>query len=126
MACAPINIPESLTHLSFECPTKNIEPRKRMSKKVMDIYRAYNEAQDNKKDRIITNYSKMDDRFAKLFTFPSLKMRAEERANIHKYVADYILTTRKDIIEQRYNKGGCMKFNKKDYIEEWNENIINE
>ena len=80
-----------------------------MIKQVLNICRKYNQAQKDERSKIETNYNQDEDKYAKLFLYPSHKLDAEERAKIHKEVIKYIMATRSDLIWHRYNKGGMQK-----------------
>ena len=90
-----------------------------MIKKVMKIYKDYNNEQKKDEDKIDTEYEYKDDKCTKLFMFLSHKLTAENRGNVHKHVINYLLKTRKDLYMERYQKGGCIKMDHCYYKEKW-------
>ena len=55
----------------------------------------------------------------KLYLYPSSTIKPEHRANIYKEIIKYIMITRRDLITQRYAKGGCMKVGRGEYKIKW-------
>ena len=114
--CEQIQDPETITHLLFKCPNEHYQQeRKQMINQVQDVYDKYYKNTTKKEDKIILHDIESDDDYARYFLYPPLKMTLQHRLDMHKAVITYIKRTRNDLIQERYAKGGCMKFDVRGY-----------
>ena len=76
-----------------------------------NIYGEHNNSVEDEKDKLDFNYKEMaGDKIMMAIFFPSFNMDCKLRAQIVKMVAQYVMTTRFDIIK-RYTDGLCKKSN---------------
>ena len=86
---------------------------------VHKIYEKYNKKVENEEDKISINKMDINDKHVGYYICPSKRLSIEQRVDIYKEVIKYIKCTRKDLIRERYNKGGCMKYDIMGYKNKW-------
>lgn len=98
-------IQETTEHVMFFCPDdRYTDSSKEMIEEIWNIYNEHNEKQEKEGKKIKYDKKIMDTVHMKAILYPDFKSSPEERANIHRITARYILKTRKDLLDM-YKKG---------------------